>query len=129
MIVANKADLPQAWSSEEGKRFFLESPIVWTSAVEGTGLDELRRELARRMLGGSELQRDEILVTNVRHARLLETAAQGVARAEAAARAGLSEEFVLIDLHAARQAVEEITGTRTVDDLLNHIFGSFCIGK
>jgi tRNA U34 5-carboxymethylaminomethyl modifying GTPase MnmE/TrmE len=39
------------------------------------------------------------------------------------------EEFVLTDLQDARAALEEVTGKRTSEDLLRHIFSRFCIGK
>ena len=41
----------------------------------------------------------------------------------------MPEEFVLTDLQDARAALEEVTGKRTSDDLLRHIFSRFCIGK
>jgi tRNA modification GTPase len=41
----------------------------------------------------------------------------------------LPEEFVLADLQDARAALEEITGQRTSEDVLAHIFSRFCIGK
>ena len=41
----------------------------------------------------------------------------------------MSEEFVLADLQDARAALEEISGRRTSDDLIAHIFSRFCIGK
>jgi tRNA U34 5-carboxymethylaminomethyl modifying GTPase MnmE/TrmE len=42
---------------------------------------------------------------------------------------GLSEEFVLADLQDARSALEEVTGRRTPEDVLAHIFERFCVGK
>ena len=52
------------------------------------------------------------------------------ARAAAVASGGsLPEEFVLADLQEARAALEEITGRRAPEDLLEHIFARFCIGK
>ena len=41
----------------------------------------------------------------------------------------LSEEFVLVDLQEARRLLEEISGARTADDVLIHVFSRFCIGK
>jgi tRNA U34 5-carboxymethylaminomethyl modifying GTPase MnmE/TrmE len=41
----------------------------------------------------------------------------------------MPEEFVLADLQSAREALEEVTGKRTADDVLIHIFSRFCIGK
>ncbi len=41
----------------------------------------------------------------------------------------VAEEFVLTDLQDARAALEEVTGKRTPEDVLRHIFSRFCIGK
>jgi len=41
----------------------------------------------------------------------------------------LSEEFVLSDLQEARGLLEEVTGRRTPDDVLLHVFERFCVGK
>ena len=68
-------------------------------------------------------------ITNVRHVDLLAGARAALERAEAAARAGTPEEFVLADLNEARQRLEEVTGARTPDDVLHEIFARFCIGK
>jgi tRNA modification GTPase len=76
--------------------------------------------------------RESGAVTNIRHIDLLRRARAALARAlEAVADpAGpVSEEFLLTDLQEARAALEEITGRRTSDDLLRHIFARFCVGK
>ena len=52
-----------------------------------------------------------------------------MARAGAAAAAGVPEEFVLADLHEARGRFDEITGARPQDEVLRAIFERFCIGK
>jgi tRNA modification GTPase len=74
---------------------------------------------------------DGPVVTNLRHVQLLERAHAAIDRSVKALgeNATLSEEFVLADVSEARHALEEITGTRTNDDLLTHIFSRFCIGK
>jgi len=41
----------------------------------------------------------------------------------------VSEEFLLADLHAARASLGEVVGTHTSEDVLEHIFERFCIGK
>jgi tRNA modification GTPase len=75
---------------------------------------------------------DAPLVTNVRHIVLLERARTALGRAiDAAAsnEAPVSEEFLLADIQEAIAHLQEITGRRTTDDLLRHIFQNFCIGK
>jgi tRNA modification GTPase len=83
-----------------------------------------------RELTGRESLRDTAAISNTRHIALLEQArASLVAAQRAAAVAGTPEEFVLADLQAARARLDEVVGTRTSEDLLQHIFERFCIGK
>lgn len=83
-------------------------------------------------MSGAHALRDAPAVTNVRHITLLEDARTAVIRARAAFESGsgaLPEEFVLADLQDALDRLQEVTGRRTSDDLLRHIFQRFCIGK
>jgi tRNA modification GTPase len=114
-------DLAPAWTDDRA---------VAVSATTGEGLDELRRRIAVAL--DVEPLRDRPAMTNVRHIALVDRAHAALARARAAAMAdgeSLSEEFVLADLTEARAAFEEISGRRAPDDLLEHIFSKFCIGK
>ena len=72
---------------------------------------------------------DSPAVTNVRHIELLSQAGGALQRAAAAARESTAEEFVAADLAEARAWLEEVTGSRTPDDILETIFSRFCIGK
>jgi tRNA modification GTPase len=81
---------------------------------------------------GAQDGREPPAITNVRHIALVERAGAALGRAltALAERGGaLPEEFVLADLQEARAALEEVTGKRTADDVLAHIFSRFCIGK
>jgi tRNA modification GTPase len=120
LTVANKADLPAAWSD----------PVtIDVSSRTGQGLDELRRQIADAL--DVDLARDRPAITNIRHIALVERARAALRRARSALDAGRSmpEEFVLADLLDARAALEEITGRRTSEDVLEHIFARFCVGK
>jgi tRNA modification GTPase len=124
LIVANKADLSPA--SRDGGTI----SALSVSAVTGAGLDELRQRIAAAL--DVDLLADRPAITNVRHIALVQRAHEALARARTAALADgatLSEEFVLADLQDARNALEEINGRRTSDDVLAHIFSKFCIGK
>ena len=80
-------------------------------------------------LNASEPLRDSPQITNMRHVVLLERARASIDRAVTALEGEVPEEFPLLDLQEAAQALQEITGQRTSDDLLRHIFERFCIGK
>ena len=120
LVVANKCDQPSAWRRDD---------VVAVSATMGDGLETLRRAMIDA-LGGGEALRDSASISNVRHAALLERARRHLAQARDAARdTGTPEEFLLADLHAARASFGEVVGAHTSEDVLQHIFEKFCIGK
>jgi tRNA modification GTPase len=128
LIALNKSDLAAAWRESD-----VSGPVVTVSSKTGEGLDALRVEIRAALEGGNPATaRDTAAVTNVRHAALLERARTALRRAAEAVDcpgAPVAEEFVLTDLQDARAALEEVTGKRTSEDLLRHIFSRFCIGK
>lgn len=124
VIVCNKADAAAAWQARE---LGAEDGVVAASALTGEGLDDLRRAIAARI--GLVDPRETPALTNLRHLALVDRAGEALRRAREAAAAGAYEELVLVDLHDARGALEEITGRRSADDLMNHVFSRFCIGK
>jgi tRNA modification GTPase len=151
LIVANKCDLPAAWdmnalsdaggamgpsasdgtgaAGHDGSRR-REGPIE-ISLRTGDGVTVLKQRLGSALLG-TESTREMPRITNVRHIELLSKAADAVGRGRAAladSEGELPEEFLLSDLQAAQAALEEVTGRRTTEDLLRHIFAKFCVGK
>ena len=127
VVVVNKVDRPPAWSPT-ALRLEEDAIPVEVSARTGEGFARLRNEL-RRVLAGEAVTRETPMVANIRHIELLERADSALGAAAAAAEQGAAEEFVLEDLQRARRALEELTGRRTPDDVLDHIFERFCIGK
>ena len=78
----------------------------------------------------SEPLRDSPQITNMRHVVLARTRARlDRSRRSPRSRAKCRKNFRLLDLQEAAHALQEITGRRTSDDLLRHIFERFCIGK
>jgi tRNA modification GTPase len=69
------------------------------------------------------------MITNVRHRRALERAETSIEEALVSVRTGAEPEFVAIDLRGASDALGEVTGAITSDEILNQIFSEFCIGK
>jgi tRNA modification GTPase len=128
IIVANKGDLPEAWDAAGPSE-----SVVPVSSKTGDGFETLRGQIRAALEGAATVaQRDSAAVTNVRHAALLDRARQSLGRACAAVEnpgGPVAEEFVLTDLQDARAALEEVTGKRTSEDVLRHIFSRFCIGK
>jgi tRNA modification GTPase len=126
LVVRSKADLARAWSDAELDAG--DAMIVGASVVAPGGLEALRREMIRRLVD-MEDWRDVPAISNLRHLALVDAARESLAHAETALADGATEELVLTDLTAARRALEEVTGARSAEDLLRHIFQRFCIGK
>ena len=127
IIVSNKSDLTPAARSD-GERVPPEG-LLSVSATTGAGMAVLRRRVAGA-LSGAESLRDGAAISNVRHIALVERARASLCAAQGAVGSGETpEEFILADLQAARASLEEIAGARTSEDLLRHIFETFCVGK
>lgn len=120
LLVVSKADLPPAWMPPEG--------AVSVSARTGAGLPCLRKAIVTALTEREDL-RDPPAITNLRHLELVDVAREALRRAAAGLAEGATEELVLDDLGAARRTLEQVTGRRTPDDVLKHIFAKFCVGK
>jgi tRNA modification GTPase len=102
---------------------------VRTSAITGEGVAELRSEILRNAGGEPGPQVESGFLTNVRHEKLVNDAIAGLRAAESGVSAHVPHEMLLLDLYNALRALDEITGATSTDDILNLIFGTFCIGK
>lgn len=102
-------------------------PRLAVSAKTGAGLDILRAHLKQVM--GYQVADTGTVSARARHLEALTRARRHVDAAETQLRESRAGELVAEELRQAQQALGEITGTVTSEDLLGRIFGSFCIGK
>ncbi len=100
-----------------------------TSALTGEGIPALRAAILRHITGDSTLQAEPGFLTSVRHQKLVTDALTSLGGATNAVTAHVPHEMLLLDLYGALRPLDEITGATTTDDILNLIFGTFCIGK
>jgi tRNA modification GTPase len=130
IVVLNKSDLPSKIGRDEqairtaGDR----GPVV-ISAVTGAGLDDLRERIGLHLVSAGPEAGDGICVTHLRHNVSLRRAQEALLQAFTALQDDLTGEFVAADLRRAADALGEITGAISTDDILNRIFSEFCIGK
>jgi tRNA modification GTPase len=126
LLVANKVDLDPAWDARALAS--AGSTVHEVSALAGTGIADLRHAIACRLLGTDE-RRDEPGLSNLRHIALLERVKVDLERGRTRALEGAPEELLIADLQAAIEALDEITGRRSSEEVLQTIFSQFCIGK
>jgi tRNA modification GTPase len=129
LAVWNKVDLaaPPAWLDELAAERGVSR--VRASAATGEGIESLRTAILEAVGGRGGVEQDGILVTNARHHALLQRASGHLTEAARALGAGFSEEIALVGLHGALRDLGELTGETAIDDILNRIFSTFCIGK
>jgi tRNA modification GTPase len=126
LAVANKSDLaPEALLQiARGVKIFK------TSAVTGSGIEELRAAILEQVSGQAARGEQETgFLTNIRHQRLVEESLSSLEAAVHAVQRSIPHEMVMLDLYGALRPLDAITGETTTDDILNLIFSSFCIGK
>jgi tRNA modification GTPase len=102
---------------------------VALSAKTGDGIDRLRAAIRTQLVGGGAETTDGVIVTNVRHQAALDRASESLAQAKNSVREGMANELVAVDIRGAADALGEITGVITTDEILEQIFSTFCIGK
>lgn len=117
LVVRNKIDL----GGEEGG--------LAVSALTGQGIDALRVAIREAVGLASESAQEPGFITSLRHEQLLRESIEALRKAEQAVQFHIPHEMLLLDLYAALQPVDAITGATTADDILNRIFSTFCIGK
>ena len=129
IVVMNKSDLQARWSPETIRGYAGGWHDVELSAKTGAGISDLRERILEKLIGGPAADDGGLLITNLRHCQCLEGAQEAVRQGLKALSTGLSEEFVLVDLHRSLQLLGQVTGETDVEDLLGEIFSRFCIGK
>jgi tRNA modification GTPase len=121
LLVFNKIDLLSGTTPPDTQGG---DPIVYVSAKTGEGLDGLRAKLLEAV--GWRDQESGTFMARERHLRALTLAQTHLSQAHMVL---YSAELFAEELRLAQQALSEITGKFTSDDLLGEIFSRFCIGK
>ena len=121
LLVLNKSDLPEhpEWKNTNALR---------VSCVTGDGLGALENEILSR-ISKQNLRPENALAINMRHRDCLRRALEGCDRARKTLAKTFSPEYLSVDLNEALEAVGEVIGTVGVEQILDSVFGQFCIGK
>ena len=128
IVLLNKTDLePVVCAGEIAEKSGHE--VILISAKEETGIERLGEEIRQMFFAGNIDFNDQVLITNVRHARALEQAYESIHMVEESIRTQMPEDFYSIDLMDAYETLGLIIGEAVEDDLVNEIFRKFCMGK
>jgi tRNA modification GTPase len=126
ILVRNKMDLPSRLTLPATEDA---AAVVEVCCLTGAGIEQLKDGIKARVWAGDVKAEMLQVMINSRHQEALARARAAVERAGAALRAGEGLELAALDLRLAVNAIGEIVGKTTTDDLLDVIFSQFCIGK
>ncbi len=140
VMVLTKHDLPPKFSLEEfqdliqRKNQDLEADpervkCFQVCALTGEGIDSLKQAIKHLAVGQLYETGDSVLISKLRHKVLLENAGKALQNAIIAIDNTHSSECVALELRVALNALGEIVGIVTNEDILDQIFREFCIGK
>lgn len=123
-VIRNKVDLSGETESVEQQDNFT---LIRLSAQTKVGVELLREHLKKSM--GYQSSTEGGFIARRRHLVALETAAEHLERGHTQLTQFMAGELLAEELRMVQNALSEITGQFTSDDLLGNIFSSFCIGK
>jgi tRNA modification GTPase len=122
--ILNKADILSQEKIDEYK----ERGFLICSVKTGEGIERLKEEVTGNLDLGKEAI-DSGILSNMRQVEAVERSLKGIDNALVSLDKELGYEFTAFDLKVASEALEEVIGKITTDDILNRIFSEFCIGK
>jgi tRNA modification GTPase len=126
VVLLNKADLADAVGTAAA---LAGHQLYAISAKTGLGIEMVKSSLRAQLVSGGFEATESVMVTNVRHRDALRRAGESLGQALESVQCGMAGELVSIDVRAAADALGEITGAITTDEVLGRIFSEFCIGK
>lgn len=128
LLVVNKRDRmtgdAPAWAEELRHRTW-----VAISALTGEGLAAMEQQVRHLAFEEERPQLEHVLITNLRQQQAAQQALEAVEQALRGVDEQVGDELLAIDVGRALDALGDIVGETTADDLLNRIFAEFCIGK
>jgi len=128
LLLLNKSDLAEA---EEGSGFAGTGKrgVFRLSAKTGEGIGDLVAAVAREVAPAEGAIRAQAPLTRARQRLAVERALSALSRASVAAEMGLPLEFPAADVREAAGALAELLGEVAPEEVLDAIFGEFCVGK
>jgi tRNA modification GTPase len=129
IVVINKIDLVADDACQQVLKTWEAVECVQISALYDRGIDFLKEQIVQTAFGKTAIDIEEKIVPNLRQKQLLEESLQVAEAVERQLKEGFAPELSAIHLQDAAKTLGQILGTTGTVDILDQIFGRFCIGK
>ena len=126
IVLLNKIDLERKIELDE---FGLEN-ILEISAKDNIGIEDMEERIYSYIVEEKvEDSSEKLIITNIRHKTALEKTKDAIRNIFETIDAGMPMDLISVDLKEALDSLSEITGEISSEDILDHVFGNFCVGK
>ena len=126
IVLFNKIDLERKIDLDE---YNFEN-IVEISAQKNVGIEDMEEKIYSFIVDEKvEDSSEKLIITNVRHKTALEKTKDAIRNIFETIDMGLPMDLISVDLKEALDSLSEITGEISSEDILDHVFGNFCVGK
>lgn len=126
IVLLNKIDLNKKINLEGHN---LEN-IVEISAKDNIGIEDMQEKIYSYIVEEDvENSSEKLIITNIRHKTALEKTKDAIKNIFETIDTGLPMDLISVDLKEALDSLSEITGEISSEDILDHVFGNFCVGK
>jgi len=129
IVLLNKSDKGLAADRALIEKELPSAVIIETSVIGGRGIEELTQAIEDMVYGGKVSQKENLMVTNVRHKNLLKEGQKCLSDALNMADMREPLEFIEIDVNRCYEAAGEIIGQTADADIIDKVFERFCLGK
>ena len=104
--------------------------IVEISAKDNIGIENMQEKIYSYIVEEDvENSSEKLIITNIRHKTALEKTKDAIKNIFKTIDMGLPMDLISVDLKEALDSLSEITGEISSEDILDHVFGNFCVGK
>ena len=125
--ILNKIDIKQ---DIDLTKFSKIEKWIEISALSKIGIENLENEIYKYIMNESvEDSSQKLVITNVRHKSALEKTNDALLNIIETIDMGLPMDLMAVDIKDALDSLSEVTGEISSEDLLDHIFSNFCVGK
>lgn len=128
LILLNKTDLSAVVDKKDVEKV-TDKKIIEISVKEEKGIEDVIMNIENMFYKGNINYNSEVYITNERHKEAVRDAVESLKCVIDSIDNGMPEDFLTIDMMSAYESLGRITGENVEDDLINEIFGKFCMGK
>ena len=129
IVVVNKNDLKKRIDLERVKKLFPKKTMVYTSAINQSGIEKLEKTIEQLIFKGKAKAPDLVSVSNDRQIQSLCCSSQDTKEAMASLKNRLSMDCIAIYVRSAIENIGHVTGHTITEEALDRIFEEFCVGK